>query len=107
MFDPWVGNTLQCSCLENPLDRETRWSAGHGVTVKHDRSDLTHTQKWDTWEETESFPVDWLGGQTRRLSAECLSGLSLVEKATTPAHARLGFPGLRWFVRFLSTQHLP
>ena len=51
--------------------------------------------------------MDWLGGQTRRLSAECLSGLSLVEKATTPAHARLGFPGLRWFVRFLSTQYLP
>ena len=39
-FDPWVGKIpwrrkwqpLQCSCLENPMDRETWWVTVHGVT---------------------------------------------------------------------------
>ena len=26
------GNPLQCSCLENPLDRGTWWATVHGVT---------------------------------------------------------------------------
>ena len=26
------GNPLQCSCLENPRDREPWWTAAHGVT---------------------------------------------------------------------------
>ena len=26
------GNSLQCSCLENPLDRGTWWATVHGVT---------------------------------------------------------------------------
>ena len=38
-FDPWVGETprggygnpLQCSCLENPLDRGACWAILHGV----------------------------------------------------------------------------
>ena len=38
-FDPWVGKTpwsrhgnpLQCSCLENPMDRGARWATVHGV----------------------------------------------------------------------------
>ena len=25
------GNALQCSCLENPMDRGARWAAVHGV----------------------------------------------------------------------------
>ena len=25
------GNPLQCSCLENPMDREAWWAAVHGV----------------------------------------------------------------------------
>ena len=25
------GNPLQCSCLENPMDREAWWSTVHGV----------------------------------------------------------------------------
>ena len=37
-FDPWVGgspgggngNPLQYSCLENPMDRGTRWATVHG-----------------------------------------------------------------------------
>ena len=26
------GNPPQCSCLENPMDREAWWAAAHGVT---------------------------------------------------------------------------
>ena len=26
------GHPLQCSCLENPMDRGTSWSTVHGVT---------------------------------------------------------------------------
>ena len=26
------GNTLQFSCLENPMDRGAWWTTGHGVT---------------------------------------------------------------------------
>jgi len=25
------GNPLQCSCLENPIDRGTRWAAVYGI----------------------------------------------------------------------------
>ena len=31
------GNLLQCSCLENPMDRGVGWATVHGVT----ESDLT------------------------------------------------------------------
>ena len=39
-FDPWVrktpgegnGNTLQYSCLENPMNRGAWWATVHGVT---------------------------------------------------------------------------
>ena len=35
------GNPLQCSCLENPRDRETWWAAVYGVAhVGHNWSDL-------------------------------------------------------------------
>ena len=30
------GNQLQCSNLENPMDRGTWWATVHGVTVGHD-----------------------------------------------------------------------
>ena len=33
------GNTLQYSCLENPMDRGARWAAICGVT----ESDMSHT----------------------------------------------------------------
>ena len=26
------GNPLQCSCLENPMDKEAWWATVHGVT---------------------------------------------------------------------------
>ena len=29
-------NPLQCSCLENPMDRGTWQATVHGVTVRHD-----------------------------------------------------------------------
>ena len=31
------GNPLQCSCLENPRDRETWWAAVYGVTQSRTR----------------------------------------------------------------------
>ena len=41
---PWEGNgnPLQCSCLDNPMDRGAWWATIHGVTVRHNRSDLVH-----------------------------------------------------------------
>ena len=39
------GNTLQYSCLENPMDREAWRVAVHGVTESRTRlKDLAHTQ---------------------------------------------------------------
>ena len=29
------GYTLQCSCLENPMDRGVWWARAHGVTKSH------------------------------------------------------------------------
>ena len=38
------GNPLQYSCLENPMDREARWAAVHGVARSQTRlSDFTFT----------------------------------------------------------------
>ena len=31
------GNPLQCSCLENPVDREACWAAAHGVAQSRAR----------------------------------------------------------------------
>ena len=31
------GNPLQCSCLENPMDRGTWWAAVHGLTKSRTR----------------------------------------------------------------------
>ena len=31
------GNPLQCSCLENPRDREARWAAAYGVAQSRTR----------------------------------------------------------------------
>ena len=36
-------NSLQCSCLENPMDRGVWWAIVHGVTKSHGRSVTTDT----------------------------------------------------------------
>ena len=51
-FDPWVGKTpwrghsnpLQCSCLENPMDRGAWWATvQRSKRVRHNWNDLAHT----------------------------------------------------------------
>ena len=37
---PGEGHPLQCSCLENPADREAWWFTVHGVT-ESDRTEVT------------------------------------------------------------------
>ena len=38
------GNPLQCSCLENPMDKGAWWATVHGVAESWTRlSDLAHT----------------------------------------------------------------
>ena len=40
------GNPLQCSCLENPMDRETWWATVHGVAKNRTRLKRhTHIQE--------------------------------------------------------------
>ena len=40
------GNPLQCSCLQNPLDRVSWWATVHGVTELDITEPLrTHTHK--------------------------------------------------------------
>ena len=42
------GNSLQYSCLENPMDRGAWWVMIHSVAVRHIQSDLAcmHTMAW-------------------------------------------------------------
>ena len=35
------GNPLQCSCLENPMDREAWWATVYGVTKELDMTEHT------------------------------------------------------------------
>ena len=43
------GNQLQCSCLENSVDRGAWWATVHGVAKSRTRlSDLTHTPETQT-----------------------------------------------------------
>ena len=35
------GNPLQCSCLENPMDRGARWATVHGVAQEPDTTEAT------------------------------------------------------------------
>ena len=39
------GNPLECSCLENPVDRGVWWAAVHGVTESRSNSAHTHAVK--------------------------------------------------------------
>ena len=42
------GNPLQCSCLENPMDRGAWWATAHGVAKSRTRlSDFTFTSTLD------------------------------------------------------------
>ena len=61
-FDPWVGkipwrsgNPLQCSCLENPMDRGAWWATVHGVAPSPIRlkrlGTHTHTPQLRAWAE--------------------------------------------------------
>ena len=36
------GNPLQCSCLDNPMDRGAWWHTAHGVTKKLDVTGQLH-----------------------------------------------------------------
>ena len=39
------GYPLQCSCLENPMDRGAWWATVHGVAKQSDMAEVTeHTQ---------------------------------------------------------------
>ena len=38
------GSSLQCSCLENPMDRGAWWAIVHRVAKRYNWSNLSHTQ---------------------------------------------------------------
>ena len=64
-FRPQIGNgtPLQCSCLENPMDRGAWWAAVHGVTEGRTRlSDFTFTFHFHALEKemaTHSSVLAW------------------------------------------------
>ena len=39
------GNPLQCSCLENPLDRGTWWATVHGLTKESNMTQRLNNSK--------------------------------------------------------------
>ena len=58
------GNSLQYSCLENPMDRGAWWATVHRVTVGHDWRDLACTsgymwnlRKWYKWTYLQNRPM--------------------------------------------------
>ena len=57
------GTPLQCSCLENPMDRGGWWAAVHGVAKSRARlSDFTFTFHFDALEKemaTRSSVLAW------------------------------------------------
>ena len=61
------GNPLQCSCLENSMDRGPWWATAHGVT---EESDTTEHSETKTAVETPST--------VNKPPAFCLAGLSKV-----------------------------
>ena len=51
------GNLLQCSCLENPMDRGNGWATAHGVTKSQTRQQLsTHTRSCEPTGEHAALP---------------------------------------------------
>ena len=40
----WTGNSLQYSCLENPMDRGVWWASVHWIAKRHDWASNTHTE---------------------------------------------------------------
>jgi len=53
------GNPLQCSCLENPMDRGAWWATVHGVTKNWTRLSYQHTFKAPKWKSVLSCIVSW------------------------------------------------
>ena len=43
------GNPLQCSCLENPVDRGAWWAAVHGVTQSRTRLKRLSNSSMESW----------------------------------------------------------
>ena len=41
------GNPLQCSCLENPVDRGPWWAIVHGIAESDMTEQLNHHQVWE------------------------------------------------------------
>ena len=63
IFGEGNGTPLQCSCLENPMDRGACWAAVHGVTKSQTQlSDFTFNFHFYTLEkemETHSSVLAW------------------------------------------------
>ena len=47
------GTPLQCSCLENPMDRGAWWAAVHGVAQSWTRSDLATAAQCEKLQKEE------------------------------------------------------
>ena len=88
------GNPLQCSCLENPVDRGAWWATAHGVTKELDTTKQlsTHLGRPWSWLHSEYLRTTSLQNFTLGSCLLCLSSvffsvslslLSLVNKQTS------------------------
>ena len=60
------GTPLQCSCLENPMDRGAWWAAVQGVTKSRTRlSDFTFTFHFHAWEKEMATHSSVLPGESQ------------------------------------------
>ena len=79
------GNPLQCSCLENPMDRGAWWATVHGVAQSQTRlSDFTFTFHFHHWRRKwQPTPVFLPGESYGRRSLVGYSPWSRKESDTT------------------------
>ena len=98
------GNPLQCSCLENPMDRGAWWAAVHSVAKRHDwvltehfkglliRSHTqppVHSGKDLKFSEVTWLTWDYIACDLAKLGLETTLNFYALRKDHSPRHSQL------------------